>query len=162
MFKVSFNKDSKKVQTFNNRATVVTITGEMSFSSEVWDIFPDKITNWMWQHPSVDASWGTCTKEYDVIRLEFSGKSVCAEDDSFDAKIGERIAESRAMIDIYSFFYKLCCKLYDYYSSLLFGAEGIVAKGSGWSIEAAVRKYEKLWVCESKHLGELIKDNSNV
>ena len=164
MFKVSFKEDSKKVQTFNDRATIVTLVGQMIIPNGVWAVFPDKVANWMWQHPSVDASWGTCTKEHDVIRLEFSGKSVCTEDDSFDAKIGERIAESKAKIKLYKFLHNLCESIMKYYYGIMYGnAEFDVIRESHTEapkdcLYLTCQKYRELWIKESHHLGELLKE----
>ena len=163
MFKVSFNKDSKKVQTFNNRATVVTITGEMSFSSEVWDIFPDKITNWMWQHPTIDAHWGNCTESTEVIKLKVSAKSVCAKEDTFDSTIGYRIAETRAKIKLYKFVHNLCEKLMKKYYGIMYGnAEFDVIRESHTEapkdcLYLTCKKYRELWIKESHRLGKLLE-----
>lgn len=159
MFKVSFKDDCMKVQTFNDRATVVTIVGYMSFPHELWSVFPDKVANWMWEHPSIDASWGTSTRQKEVIRLEFSGKSVCASDDTFNAETGRRIAESRAKIRLYKFMYRLLDQLCDYYGKLLLGYVGFLP-GSDIpnSIYAELHKYDALCIKESDHLGKLLEE----
>ena len=164
MFKVSFDKDSKKVQTFNNRATVVTITGEMSFSSEVWDIFPNKIANWMWQHPTIDAFWGNCTKGTEVINLKVSAKSVCAEGDTFEENIGKRIAESKAKVKLYKFVHNLCEMLMKYYYGIMYGnAEFDIIRESHTEepkdcLYLTCKKYRELWIKESYHLGKLLTE----
>lgn len=164
MFKVSFDKDSKKVQTFNNRATVVTITGEMSFPSKVFAAFPIKIADWTWNHPSIDASWKTCTKGKEVIGLEFSGKSICAEGDTFDENIGKRIAESRAKVKLYKFVHNLCEMLMKYYYSIMYGnAEFDIIRESHEEapkdcLYLTCKKYRDLWIKESYHLGKLLTE----
>ena len=160
MFKVSFKDDCMKVQTFNDRATIVTMVGQMSFPTELWSVFPNKITNWMWHHPSVDASWGTCTKENEVIRLEFSGKSVCSNDDIFSAETGRRIAESRAKIRLYRFMFNLCGQLATHYTALLYGH--CVTKAGADVINDGIikdlKKYQELCIKESHHLGKLLEE----
>jgi hypothetical protein len=47
MLKVSFKEDCQKVQVFNDRATIVTMVGQMTMPNELWAIFPDKVANWM-------------------------------------------------------------------------------------------------------------------
>ena len=164
MFKVSFDKDSKKVQTFNDKATIVTITGEMSFSSEVWDIFPDKIANWMWQHPTIDASWGNCTKDTEVINLKVSAKSVCAEGDTFDSILGYRIADHRAKIKIFKFVYNLCERLMKHYYGIMYGnAEFDIIRESHTEapkdcLYLTCKKYRELWIKESHRLGKLLEE----
>jgi hypothetical protein len=117
MFKVSFKKDCKKVQTFNDRATIVTIVGIMDYPNELWTCTPTSITDWLWHHPSIDVRvYGG-----NGLRLEFSGKSVCSAEDTFNPIIGERIAESRAKIRLYKFVHTLLHKLYVYYFDIIFG-----------------------------------------
>lgn len=164
MLKVSFKENSMKVQTFNNKATVVTMVGQMSMPRNLWLIIPDSITNWMWQHPSVDATFGTCTRDSDIIRLEFSGKAVCASEDTFDAETGKRIAESRAKIKLYKFLHNLCEGIMKQYYSLMYGnAEFDVIRESHTEtpkdcLYLTCQKYRNLWIKESHHLGELLKE----
>ena len=164
MFKVSFEKGCMEVQTFNDKATVVTIVGEIAIPSEVWTAFPDKIANWMWQHPSIDATWGTCTKSEEVIRLEFSGKSVCAEGDTFDENIGKRIAESRAKVKLYKFVHNLCEMLMKYYYGIMYGNAEFSVVGEPHTevpkdcLYLTCEKYRDLWIKESYHLGKLLTE----
>lgn len=164
MFKVSFKKGCVEVQTFNDKATVVTIVGEMTIPSEVWTAFPDKIANWMWQHPSIDATWGTCTKREEVIRLEFSGKSICAEGDTFDENIGKRIAESKAKIKLYKFIHTLCEMIMKYYYGIMYGnAEFDIIRESHEEapkdcLYLTCKKYRDLLIKESYHLGKLLTE----
>ena len=163
MIKVSFKKDCQTVQTFNDRATVVTMVGQMSMPSELWSIFPDIIADWMWNHPSIDASWGQCTKHTEVIRLEFSGKAVCASDDTFNAETGRRIAESRAKIKLYKFVHNLSEKMMKHYFDIMYGnAEFDVIRESHSEepkdcLYLTCKKYRELWIKESHHLGELLE-----
>ena len=164
MFKVSFKNNAIEIETFNSCATIVTLTGEMAIPPNVWDAFPDKITNWMWHHPSIDASWGKCTVDKEVIRLEVTGKSVCAKGDIFDAETGKRIAESRAKIKLYKFVHNLCEKIMKYYYSIMYGnAEFDIIRES--HIEApqdclylTCQKYRELWIKECHHLGKLLEE----
>ena len=164
MFKVSFKENSKKVEVFNNRATIVTLVGHMIIPSKVWAIFPNGMANWMWEHPSIDASWGTCTRENEVIRLEVTGKSVCAKEDIFNAVTGERIAESRAKIRLYKFIHTLCENLMTYYYGIMYGnAEFDVIRESHTEspkdcLYLTCKKYRELWIKESHHLGKLLEE----
>lgn len=164
MFKVSFKNDFKKVQVFNDKCTVVTLVGHMHIPTKVWSVFPDTIANWMWQHPSINASWSKCLSPYDeVIRLEFSGKSVCAEDDLFDARAGERIAETRAKIKLYKFVHNLCEMLMQHYYGIMYGnAEFDILSESHTEapkdcLYLTCKKYRELWIKESHHLGKLLE-----
>lgn len=158
MLKVSFKEDYQKVQVFNDRATIVTVVGQMVIPWEVWDMVPSKISVWMWHHPSVSVNTSYSNEEYKVINLESSGKSICAKDDTFDAEIGRRIAESRAKIRLYKFMYKLLDQLCDYYGKLLVGYKGFNSASINGSLLSELEKYQALWVKESHHLGKLLED----
>lgn len=162
MLKVSFKDDRMKVQTFNERATIVTMVGHMSMPTELWAVFPDKIANWMWQHPTIDASWGKCTKENEVIRLEFSGKAVCSEEDTFNAETGRRIAESRAKLRLYKFMFQLCNKLIKNCLRTIYGKNKIgieiIEDSEVECLSNAWEKYRELSVKESHHLGKLLEE----
>lgn len=166
MFKVSFKDNSKKAQVFNNRATIVTLVGTMTFPTTLWSVFPDIIANWMWQHPSVDASWSSHNKNLNMeaIRLEVSGKSVCAEEDTFNPIIGERIAESRAKIKLYKFLHNLCEMLMNHYYDIMYGnAEiGTIRESHTEAPKDCLylpcQKYRELWIKESRHLGKLLEE----
>jgi hypothetical protein len=161
MLKVSFKDNFKKVASFNNKATVVTLTGECI--TPLWfNNVPHKIWEWVMWHPSVEISETYSNKNL-VMIIEVSGKSVCADGDIFDDKIGERIAESRAKIKLYKFMHTLCKKLMYCYYGYIYG----VPEGRGTyktatlsdyhgGLQDACRKYAELWVKESRHLGELL------
>lgn len=160
MFKVSFKGNFKDVQTFNDKATVVTLTGRVQMP-DWWHKVPREIYEWTDNHPSVsvDECYGTLE-----IILVAQGKSKCHDDDSFDSVIGERIAESKAKIKIYKFMHTLCHKLYTYYFGLALGdryaicpEESIDMSKSGGIFEA-MGKYQGLLIKESHHLGELLKE----
>lgn len=157
MLKVSFKEDCQKVQVFNDRATIVTMVGQIIMSEELWSVFPDKIAHWMCNHQGINVSWSS-NKHYEFIRLEFSGKAVCADDDTFDAETGRRIAESRAKIRLYKFMYKLLDQLCDYYGKLLVGYRGFNSASVNDSLFSELDKYQALWVKESHHLGKLLEE----
>ena len=162
MLKVSFKDNFKKVASFNNKATVVTLTGECI--TPLWfNNVPHKIWEWTMWHPSVEIS-ETYRNQNSVMIIEVSGKSVCAVGDTFDDKMGERIAESRAKIKLYKFMHTLCKKLMYCYYGYIYG----VPEGRGTyktatlsdyhgGLQDACRKYSELWVKESRHLSTLIE-----
>ena len=163
MLKVSFKDNFKKVASFNNKAIVVTLTGECI--TPLWfNNVPHKIWEWVMWHPSVEIS-ETYSNQNLVMIIEVSGKSVCADGDTFDDKIGERIAESRAKIKLYKFMHTLCKKLMYCYYGYIYG----VPEGSGTyktatlsdyhgGLQDACRKYAELWAKESRHLGILLSE----
>lgn len=161
MFKVSFKKDCKKVQTFNDRATIVTIVGTMDYPNDLWICTPTSITDWIWNHPSIDVRMSGGNG----FRLEFSGKSICSAENTFDPVIGERIAESKAKIRLYKFVHTLLYKLHVYYFSITFGdryalcdiAEFADYSKSGGIFEE-MGKYKSLLDKETLHLEKLLKE----
>ena len=160
MFKVSFKDDCMKVQTFNDRATIVTMVGKLSMPDEIWDGMSSKIADWMWHHPSVDVQWGNGTKYIQEFRLEFSGKSVCSQDDTFDAETGRRIAESRAKVRLYRFMANLCDQLATHYIAFLYG-HGVKSTGADIINDGIIKdlkKYQELCIKESHHLGKLLEE----
>ncbi len=159
MYKVSFKKDSKKVQIFNNCATVVTLVGELSLPKGIWEVIPESIIHWFWTHPSIETDW----MNEDTFRIECSGKAVCAKDDTFNPIIGERIAESRAKIKLYSFMATFLRKLIRYYTEITFGNTGMKEcwalnfNPNTVNISGSYWKYYRLLNNEENHLTELLQ-----
>ena len=165
MIKVGFKGDFMKVKTFNDKCIVVTMVGKMTMPIDLWQILPNDVASWMWNHPSIDASWGDCTKQYEELRLEFSGKAVCHDEDSFDEKTGKRIAESRAKIRLYKFIHTLLYKLHVYYFGITFGDRYAICdigeladydKPGG--IFEEMGKYKSLLDKETLHLEKLLEE----
>ena len=162
MLKVSFKDNFKKAETFDNKATVITLTGECV--TPLWfNNVPHKIWEWVMWHPSVEIS-ETYSNQNLVMIIEVSGKSVCADGDTFDDKIGERIAESRAKIKLYKFMHTLCKKLMYCYYGYIYGVpeyrgtyKTATLSDYHGGLQDACRKYAELWVKESRHLNTLIE-----
>ena len=161
MIKVSFKGDFMKVNTFNGKCVVVTMIGKMTMPIDLWQIFPNDVANWMWNHPSIDVRvYGG-----DGLRLEFSGKAVCHDEDSFNEETGKRIAESRAKIRLYKFIHTLLYKLHVYYFGITFGDRyalcdiGELADYSKpGGIFEEMGKYKSLLDKETLHLEKLLKE----
>ena len=164
MFKVSFRDfdgPSKKVQTFNDRVTIVTLKGRMALPNW-WYNIPSDILDWVRRHPSIDA-WESLANNELVIVVQ--GKTIRAEEDEDNPVIAERIAESRAKIRLYKFLEKLCEKLMKYYYGIMYGnAEFDVIRESHSEepkdcIYLACKKYRELWIKEFHHLGKLLEES---
>ncbi len=160
MMKVSFKGDYKDVLTFQDKVTVVTLTGKVVIELEH---IPHHIWTWALEHPSVDISV-TYNKGNENWILKTSGKSKCHSGDTPNDVIGERIAESRAKIRLYRFMYTLTSKLLQHYFITMYGNREVdmvreshtePPKDCVW---LACRKYKSLLIRESHHLGELMKD----
>lgn len=158
--KVSFKGDYKDVLVFQDKVTVVTLTGKVVMP-EWCDQMPLNVRVWISQHPSVevDEHW---VKDGVVMTLKASGKAKLHDGDTFDAKTGERIAECRAKIRIYRFMYTLTHKLYHYYMHI---ATGIPEKFPARPISFCYNsiyddrlKNKNLLIRESHHLGKLLEE----
>ena len=158
MLKVSFKDDFKKVQTFNEKATVFNLTGTVKIPNELFRLIPLDLDEWIFHHPAVEVVDS-------VIRgwtLKASGTSKCSEGDVFDAVTGERIAEARAKLKIYRFMYTLCSKLLRYYFGMMYGNAEVDRVIESHSeppkdcIWMSYKKYKNLMIKESHHLGQLL------
>lgn len=159
MLKVSFKDDFKKVETFNNKATVVTLTGKMLCPAFMADCLPTKVWEWINHHPSVEVS-KSCMQSGLYYIIKVSGKSVCANSDTFDVKMGERIAECRAKIKLYKFMQTLTKMLCEYYHGLIFSNDVAINDVDVCSenclLDANLR-YTEFQQQERHHLTELLQ-----
>lgn len=160
MLKIRFKNSSgcpaKKVQVFNNKVTVVTLTGYLKVDSWIYNY---TIWDWASHHPSVDVS-------NDIARMNFilkvSGKSTCTEGDKFSPVYGERIVEARAKIKLYKFMCRLLSKAMGYHRDLLFGNCEISnvtyshSKPPKPCLYTNYKKYLNLWEKECEHLNNLL------
>ena len=160
MLKVSFKDDFKKVQTFNNKATVVNLTDTVNIPNELYAIIPYKLNEWAFHHPSVEVVDS-------LVRgwtLKTTGTSVCAEGDSFNPVTGERIAEARAKLKIYKFMCALCSELLYHYYTILYGNAEISKISESHSqppkdcIYMTYKKYMNLVTKEVQHLDKLLEE----
>lgn len=160
MLKVSFKDDFKKEQTFNEKATVVNLTGTVKFPNELFRLIPSDLDEWIFHHPTVEVVDS-------VVRgwtLKASGTSKCSEGDVFDAVIGERIAEARAKLKIYRFMCTLCHKLLKYYFGIMYGNAEVDRVMESHSeppkdcIWMAYKKYKNLMIKELHHLRQLLSE----
>ena len=162
MFKVSFKGNFRKIKTFNNKDTIVTLVGSLTYPDRVWGVTHYIIRNWMYTHPSIDVKWENPHVINPLFRLEFSGESSCVKGDTFNKVIGERIAESRAKIKLYKFMTTLCSKLLNDLYVKMYGNGELVRVNENHNeppkdcIQLAYMKYKTLWSKELKHLNDLL------
>lgn len=153
MFKVSF-KDKKVKRVDNNRATIITLTGEIKAPEDVY-LYPTPVRLWINEiHPWID------TDGWDIT---VRGKSICSEEDTIDNVFGERLAEARAKLHLYKFMRTLCKKLCEFYDSFLYGNDHtkVIITDNGDSLKKALNKYNKLVVREKKHIFDLLNGQPN-
>lgn len=157
MLKVSFKDKegcpARKVEVFNDKATVVTLTGVVK-APEWWWKIPKEIHKWMVNHPSVEV--------YDNllgnVTVKVIGKSICSDEDEFNPVLGERIAEARAKKKLYGFMLTLTKKIICYYHNLLYGKFAVKVEGESADscIYKEMEKYSVLYSAELEHLRNLL------
>ena len=158
MWKVSFkNSKYKTVKKFNDRATVVTLRGNMKIPVEIMDSIPQKINTWMRNkiNPKVEVQFAPS-----IITIIVTGRAIKSKEDKDNSVLAERIAECRAKIKLYEFVCTFLMNYVEYYATLL--------KGKEWSFENTpvndtnciaytYNKYTRLYLTEKNHLKELLK-----
>lgn len=158
MFKVSFkdkpNDPSKIVIRMGNK-TGVMLKGTVALP-EFFKYLPEEIVTWMTDKQKLIS--GEEDIATNTFRIKVSAHALCHENDKFNYVFGERLAEARAKLKIYKFFYEFTSRLYDYYNNILFGSGGVIDSGEGNCIAQDVEKYWALCTRESHHIGELLKD----
>lgn len=156
MLKISFKDDYKDVVVFQHKVTVVTLTGKLVMELEH---IPHHIWTWALEHPSVDVSV-TYHDGHECWILKANGKAKCHKDDTPNAKLGEKIAESRAKIRIYRFMHTLTLKLGEYYLNIC-GIDDVELVSDfvedNSNILSACKKYMHLLDHERHHLTELLQ-----
>ena len=141
MIKCSFTK--KEVTVYNLKVTLVVLKGTLKVPKKFRiDILTSNIV----------PRRGNCFG--DTIRVE--GRSACADNDTFDPIIGERIAEARAKIKLYRILKNICNNLLKYYNKEL-GFE--VPTCADNTVFGDYLKYTKLLRKEEEHLEKLIDES---
>lgn len=157
MFKVNFNETPQnpvKLVVKQGKVTTVTIRAIVEELPPVWNHMPPEIMEWI---RSISRIALYENKETGIMYISSRSKAVLTDGDKYDSLHGERLAESKAMLKIYDFFFKLTSMLYDYYVNTLFGDVSVDVIGKGWSLDAAMRKYGKLCECEKEHIERLLE-----
>lgn len=154
MWKVSFNKDTyKKVEVFNDKATVVTLTAKVVVPKKFAKHVPLEIFDWMWKHNNPKVRY--VDPPY-TIELQAKGKTVRSEEDENKPMLAERLAECRAKMAIYKFMLTFIEQYERYYMDILFGKGKTIYptkdsdEPSKDSVEGADDRFAKLWDREYK------------
>lgn len=163
MFKVSFKENPhfpvKKVQRFNDdRVTIVILKGVVKLPVFLQYFIPPKIFDWIDTLKNIDVEF-TMSRMYITV----TGKSICAKEDKVNKILGERIAEARAKLRLYSFIKNFTILIIRYFVTTLFGADNIPIIGvhSEDTMFGAYREYARLYKDEQKHLDILLGKTEN-
>lgn len=161
LFKVSFKdspKNPSKVTVVTGKKVAVMISGTVSLP-EFFKHIPEEIVTWMTDEQKLIS--GEEDIATNTFHVKASGIARCHEEEEFDYKFGERLAEARAKLKIYKFFYSLCKRLLEYYHKILYGGGSEVNGNCKNCLAADFMKYKALYLRESQHIEELLKDKSN-
>lgn len=157
MFKVSFKETPKnptKLVTKLGNETTVMLKGFCKLPN-FWKYIPEEISKWIENQSKVEVYEDIVGNQ---LIIYAKGLSRCHPEDKYDTILGERMAESRAKEIIYTFFFNLSRKLYDYYDRIMFGFPGVVGEGNNNSLAQDVTKYEKFIHQEKRHQVELLQN----
>lgn len=156
MIKVSFKEPSyKEVKRFNDKVTIVTLTGRMKLPRSLEHAMPCNFMNWLCLHTNPDITY-----EYGGnMTIRAKGKAVRSDKDKDNPILAERIAESKAKLKIYSFMHSFISKYILEYSKLITGyaeplmCNVVVTEGSLYDM---ADRYSEYIATEQKHLSDLI------
>ena len=158
MFKVSFKdnpKDPAKVVMRFGNTTAVMLKGTVALP-EFFKKLPDEIVTWMTDKQNLIS--GEEDIATNTFHIKVKAYAFCHENDKFDYVFGERLAEARAKLKIYKFFYTLDKKLLEYYHRILYGGSNSVHGKYNSCLAADYIKYQSLCLKEAHHIGQLLKD----
>lgn len=99
MIKVSSKEPSyKEVKRFNDKVTIVTLTGRMKLPKGLEHAMPYKFMDWIFVHtnPEINYEYGG------NMTIRAKGKAVRSDKDKDNPILAERIAESKAKLKIYT------------------------------------------------------------
>lgn len=154
MWKVSFNKDTyKKVEVFNDKATVVTLTAKVVIPKKFAKHVPLEVFKWVQKHVNPSVGFNPYSN---LIELKAKGKTVRKDGDENKPKLAERLAECRAKMSIYKFMLSFIEQYERYYMDILFGKGKTIYptkdsdEPSKDSVEGADDRFAKLWDREYK------------
>lgn len=161
MIKVSFNDYSyKKTERFNDKVTIVTLTGKAKLSDLLVHAMPMKFIKWVGSYQNPKINYDCMGTMYIIAK----GKTVRHDKDKDNPVLAERIAESKAKLKIYRFVFTLIKKYIKTYEKILTGHEGsliIKDEVAAASLLSTLDKYDGFIIKEVQHLRDLIKQSCN-
>lgn len=162
MWKVSFNKETdKKVEVFNDKATVVTINAKVEIPGSFAKSMPIQVYDWMMKHSNPNIQFNPYIG---IINLKAKGKTIKKDDDENKPLLAERLAECRTKMNIYKFMIALTEQYSKYYIGILIGKNKVLYptndsskpdKNSVWGANAI---FGELWNREYKLCIKLQKE----
>lgn len=143
--------DPIRYRVFNNTVTKATITGIIINTTDI--VYPSNVIKFVSNYSGVGITYSL--EKYYVTAAGISKRN---KDDIYDRITGFRIAESRAMIKLYKFMYKLCKEFTKEINPLIFGTSDVTLDYIGKidGLPEDMIKYQKFLDRENKHLNNLI------
>ena len=160
MLKVSFKETPDnpcKVVYKAGKLTTIVLKGKVKLP-KFWANVPPEILDWILWYHRADV-YENIVENTLIIYAE--GKSRCMEGDKYDSVLGERLAESRAKLNVYTFFNELLYRLCRYYSNLVFGPTALLKNVNGVGLLECWDKYSKLCTHEGEHIKKLLETEEN-
>lgn len=151
----------KTTRRFNDKATVVTITGSLPMflgdSVIKWHALPNDVDKWIASLANIEISedWASCH-----LILKVQGKAVKADEDKDNPSLAEKIAESRAKLKLFKFLDKFIEKLMKAYQKQLYGDSRLMAYSvpDPNCLYASKCKYARAVSKEKWHLQKLLEE----
>lgn len=158
MFKVSFKEDEcpSKVVEKVGKVTTVMFKGTVKLP-KIWWYLPQEILKWIKYRDSLEIYENVANN---TLIVYAKGKTKCAEGDTYDSLLGERIAEAKAKMVIYKFFADLCQRIYRYYEELLTGDRSLSVPPANGGVAGDLLKYRKLYMIEKEHIKTLVENGN--
>lgn len=158
MFKVSFKEDEcpSKVVEKVGKVTTVMYKGTVKLP-KIWWYLPQEILKWIKYRDSLEIYENVANN---TLIVYAKGKTKCAEGDTYDSLLGERIAEAKAKMVIYKFFADLCQRIYRYYEELLTGDKSFSIPPVNEGVAGDLLKYRKLYMIEKEHIKTLVENGN--
>lgn len=160
MIKVSFKKSSyKKVERFNDKVTIVTLTGIMHLPENLESVMPKGFMNWLYNHTNPTIVY---TGYKGNMTITAKGKAIRSDKDKDNPVLAERIAESKAKLKIYSFIHSFISKYILEYNKLMTGKNDLMmheGEVTDDSLFGMADKYQYFITTEKEHLESLISQS---
>jgi len=159
MIKVSFKEPSyKKTERFNDKVTIVTLTGKTKLPKKLVHAMPMGFYDWLFKHTNPVIEYGY---EGDIT-ITAKGKTVRSDRDKDNPVLAERIAESKAKLKIYIFIHSFISKYVLEYNKLITGNNGLMMHEGDVtddSLFGMADKYQYFITTEKEHLESLISQS---
>lgn len=160
MLKLSFDKKKLgntppiQTQVFNDTITKVTLTGFLTWNSDIFLI--SKVPHFLHNYQGIEV---TCSRTKEGFLITATSVSKKHEDDTFDKVLGYRIAESRAKLKLYKFMKNLTNTILRCFLTCSYGISDVIdieGRRSKSSVYDDYLKYIKLYDKEEEHLNNLL------